>query len=107
MLKILFIVFALLFFFALLFGKLFVFGKKNPTFVGRYAATTAALIIFYCILGLVLMPKAGSIDRLILLACAASPFIIGRLTTHKTVSLFTFLQLIVVGYSVIFAIYFL
>lgn len=49
------------------------------------------------------MPQSGTFERIILLLFAASPFIIGRFTTYKTINFYTAIQLAFVAGSVIFA----
>lgn len=105
MLKIIFVISALLTANAIIIGKLFVFNRQKPVFVGNYAASIGALFGGYSIIALMMMTVGGLFDKLIMLAFSISPYLIGKITTYKNISFFTFFQVVLLFLSALYVIY--
>ncbi len=104
MLVTVFLVITALLFLLILLGNLFIFDKKHPVIVGRYATVITVFIVLYCISAFFLLFKGGAVNRLVIGFLLLSPFIIGKLVTYKTIKIFTFVQLLVLvlGYGYVY-----
>lgn len=105
--NILFEILAILIFNLLLFGKLFVFNKKNPVIIGNYVAFITFLLGLYCLVSIYFVFKAPFSCKLFYLFFALSPFLIGKLATYKTLTIYANLQLFIILFSGFYTIYFL
>lgn len=105
MLKIIFVISALLAVSSIVLGKLFVFGRQKPVFVGNYAASVGALLGFYSIMAIAMITQGGYIDKLVMFIFALSPYLIGRITTYRNINFFTMVQILTLILSALYAIY--
>ena len=104
-LKYSYIIAALLFVLSVVAGKLFIFNKKDASFISDYCAGMAVALGFYVILSLVfvfIFPDVFS--KGLMLFFAFSPFLIGLLATYHTEKFFTVLQLLIILGSVAYII---
>lgn len=106
MLKITFQILTILLFNLLLIGKLFIFGRKKSTVVDKYVAFITFILGGYCINAILLLFEGTILNKLFFLLFAASPFIIGKLISYKTINFYTNLQLFVILFSGFYSIYF-
>jgi hypothetical protein len=90
-----------LFALSIIYGKMFVFKKKDATYVSDYCASIAVFTTAYVIFSLVniiLMPTM--LDKLFMLLFGASPFLLGFLATYHTEKYFTAIQILVICASI-------
>lgn len=85
-------------------GKLYVFDKKNTTFVANYSVFVTILILFYSLFALLLLRYGGFVDKIFLTLFALSPFIIGKFVSYKLINLFTYIQFIIILLSMVFVV---
>ena len=104
-LKAAFVLIAVLLTLMTVYGKCFVFRKKHPAFVSDYCAVLAVFLGLYVILSFVLVwvfPHTSA--KLVMLAFALAPFLIGMLATFHTEKYYTALQVGLFVLSIFFVI---
>jgi len=105
MLKILFVVVAMLLSLSIILGKLHFFKMKDAAWISDYVAVIAGAIGIYSILSLVLMFRSPLVQtKSIMLFFAASPFLLGSLATYKLEKFFTICQILLVWASIVFVV---
>ncbi len=100
--KTLFIAICTALFCLICYGKLFVFHKKEATFVSDYTSSIALFFTLYVIvafIGLFIVPTI--LKKIIFLCLAISPFAIGHFAKYETEKYFTLVQLFVLVFSVV------
>lgn len=98
-----YIVAALLFVLSVVIGKLFIFNKKDASFISDYCAGMAIVLGAYVFLSLAfvfIFPDVFS--KGLMFFFAMSPFLIGLVATYNTEKLFTVLQLLIILGSVVY-----
>ena len=104
--KYLFVLNALIFATMIVYGKLFVFRKKHPSFVSDYCATMAGFLAAYVIFSLALVWLFPYPDaKLVMLAFAVSPFLLGLLATYNTEKYYTVFQVFLLLVSVAYVVF--
>lgn len=87
------------------YGKFFVFKKREPQFISDYCATLAGFIGIYSFSAIALsflIPVA--VFKLIMIAFALSPFLLGLLVTYNTEKYYTWIQVGLFLFSTAFVI---
>ena len=98
----LFIIFGILFSLSIIVGKIFIFKMKDTMFVSNYIVLIAVFLGAYSLIGLFLIFKVPFLYfKLFFLFVALSPFLLGQIASYKTEKIFTFLQVIIVLFSVV------
>lgn len=96
MLKIIFISISTLLILTIATGKFFIFNCKNSKHLTQCGLIMAILFALYSICALLLTFFTGRISyKIILILFAISPYIIGKLTTYKSLNLSTIIQLLI------------
>ena len=96
-----YIAIALMFALSIIYGKLFVFRKKEASFVSDYCANIAVFIVLYVILSLIFIAFMPTMfAKFVMVGFALSPFILGLLATYHTEKYFTLLQLCLIATSI-------
>lgn len=104
-LKYAYILFSFLFVLSVILGKLFIFGKRDASFISDYCAGMAVLLGAYVLLSLVyVFVFPSNLAKCIMFFFAVSPFLIGFFATYNTEKFFTALQILIVCGSVAYII---
>lgn len=105
--KYIFLVSAITFFLMLLLGKLFVFRNNTPNFVANYSVVLALIIVIYSISVFAFVFARGFFNVFVITFIAFSPFIIGKITSYKTLGVSTVVQLLTILGSILYVVQFI
>lgn len=105
MLELVFLIVSILLFLNILLGKMFVFGRTNSIAISKCGVLMGMLFLFYSLsaFSFVIFDSVLT-HKVIMFLLGLSPFIIGKLTTYKTINVYSIIQLFVILSGLIFGV---
>lgn len=105
MLKIIFISVSTLLILTISTGKFFIFNCKNTRYLTQCGLVMAILFALYSISALILAFFTNVVSyKLGLILLAISPYLLGKLTSYKTLNISTVIQLILLVIGILYVI---